>query len=78
MADSDKKAYLTAQKCVMTSPAKLGKFPGAKTRWDELAGLHQVHALTIHSTGNFLPYHRYFIKVNQALLAECGYNGPIP
>ena len=78
MKDEDKKAYLTANQCIMTSPAKLAKFPGAKTRWDEFAGLHQVHALTIHSTGNFLPYHRYFLKVHEGLLKECGYIGPLP
>ena len=78
MASADKEAYLKAQKCVFTSPAKLNKLPGAKTRWDELVSLHQLMALQIHSTGVFLPFHRYFLNVHKALLTECGYSGALP
>lgn len=78
MAAEDKKAYLAAQVCAMKSPAKVGKLPGAVTRWDELASLHQIHALQIHSTGQFLPYHRYFLHVHEFLLNECGYHGGMP
>jgi tyrosinase len=76
--DEDKKAYLAAQQCVMGTPAKLNKMPGAKTRWDELVGLHQLMALQIHSTGQFLPFHRYLLHGQQYLLSECGYTGPLP
>ena len=64
----------------MTKPAKLPKLKalGAKTRWDELVMLHQVEALQIHSTGTFLPFHRYFLHVHQFLLAECGYKDGLP
>lgn len=78
LTNDEKSAYLKAQKCIMTSPAKLNKLPGAKTRWDELASLHQLHALQIHSTGTFLPYHRYFLHIHDFLLAECGYTGGHP
>ena len=73
-----KKAYLAAQVCILKSPAKLSILPGAKTRWDELVGLHQILALQIHTTGNFLPYHRYFLHTHKALLKECGYTDSIP
>ena len=78
MSKDDKTAYLTAQKCIMTSPAKLRVLPGAKTRWDELVGLHQINALQVHSTGQFLPWHRYFLHIHDFLLAECGYTGGHP
>jgi len=62
----------------MAKPAKLNRMPGAKTRWDELVGLHQIMALQIHSTGTFLPFHRYLLHAQQFLLSECGYTGPLP
>ncbi|KAK3377598.1 hypothetical protein B0H63DRAFT_477473 [Podospora didyma] len=76
-SDADKKAYLAANRCLLTSPQKQNIFPGAKTRWDEFVALHQLHALQIHTTGQFLPYHRYYIKVLEFLLLECGYHGPL-
>lgn len=78
ISDEEKKAYLAANKCVLTSPQKLNRIPGAKTRWDELVALHQIHALQIHTTGQFLPYHRYYLKTHEFLLRECGYEGAIP
>ncbi|KAK4159275.1 hypothetical protein QBC43DRAFT_272821 [Cladorrhinum sp. PSN259] len=80
MKKPEQKAYLDAVRCVMTKPAKLPKLKalGAKTRWDELVMLHQVEALQIHSTGTFLPFHRYFLHVQQFLLGECGYKGGLP
>ncbi|KAM7206881.1 hypothetical protein V8F20_002587 [Naviculisporaceae sp. PSN 640] len=77
MAESDKKAYLAANRCIITSPQKLNRLPGAKTRWDELVSLHQIHALQIHTTGQFLPYHRYYLKTFEFLMQECGYHGPL-
>ena len=62
----------------MTSPQKLNRLPGAKTRWDELVSLHQIHALQIHTTGQFLPYHRYYLKTLEFLLRECGFKGTLP
>ncbi|KAF2272331.1 Di-copper centre-containing protein [Westerdykella ornata] len=76
MKAADKEAYLKATTCLLSSPAKT-KLPGVKTRWDDLASLHQLHALQIHSTGLFLPYHRYFLHVHEHLVRECGYQGPM-
>lgn len=77
MNDTDKAAYLKAAKCLFTSPSK-AKLPGAKTRWDDLGSLHQLHAGQIHSTGPFLPWHRYFLHVHETLMRnECGYKGPM-
>ncbi|KAB5518927.1 hypothetical protein GE09DRAFT_977947 [Coniochaeta sp. 2T2.1] len=75
---TQKAAYLAAQTCILKSPQKLNRLPGAKTRWDELVALHQLLALQIHTTGNFLPYHRYFLNIQKSLLQECGYNDTLP
>jgi tyrosinase len=70
---------LEAQVCIIQSPAKSEqRLPGAKTRWDELVSLHQIHALQIHTSGQFLPYHRYFLHAHEQLLSECGYNDVLP
>lgn len=78
MAHSDKQAYIDAEVCLFKRPQKLNKMPGAISRRDEFASLHQIMALQIHSTGTFLPYHRYFLNVHEVLLAECGYTGGLP
>lgn len=78
ISTADKKAYLKANRCLLESPQKLNRLPGAKTRWDELVSLHQIHALQIHTTGQFLPYHRYYLKTLEFLLRECGYKGAMP
>ncbi|KAH7305208.1 hypothetical protein B0I35DRAFT_471667 [Stachybotrys elegans] len=78
LSADQKRAYLKAQQCILETPQKQNTLPGAKTRWDELVSLHQIHAFQIHTTGNFLPYHRYFLHVHEALLRECGYNGTLP
>lgn len=78
ITNAQRTAYLKAQVCVLQSPSKENRIPGVKTRWDEIVGLHQILALQIHSTGNFLPYHRYFLHVHKYLLSECGYTDPIP
>jgi len=62
----------------MSTPQKLNRLPGAKTRWDELVSLHQIHALQIHTTGQFLPYHRYYLKTLETLLRECNFKGVMP
>lgn len=80
MPRAEQKAYIKAQQCVIKKPPK---YPNsmklvAKMRWDETVLLHQVEALQIHSTGTFLPFHRYFLHVQQFLLGECGYTGGLP
>jgi hypothetical protein len=78
ISNTQRAAYLKANQCIFKSPPKQGRMPWAKTRWDEFVGLHQIMALQIHSTGNFLPYHRYFLNILKSLLAECGYTDSLP
>ena len=53
--------------------------PGAKSRYDDFVAVHINQTLTIHSTANFLSWHRYFTwTYEQALRIECGYTGYQP
>ncbi|KAL2108613.1 hypothetical protein VUR80DRAFT_3574 [Thermomyces stellatus] len=77
LGDSQKRAYLDAQKCVMQKPGSLG-LPGARTKFEEMASNHQILGRTIHATGAFFPYHRYLLHAHELLLKECGYSDGIP
>ncbi|KAI8627356.1 Di-copper centre-containing protein [Xylariaceae sp. FL1651] len=81
LSAADRKAYIKAVLCVTNSPSKLDhtKYPGAKTRYDDFVAVHINQTMSIHSTGNFLSWHRYFTwAYEQVLRNECGYNGTQP
>ncbi|KAK3325055.1 hypothetical protein B0H66DRAFT_109635 [Apodospora peruviana] len=81
LSTSDKKAYITAVKCLQSKPANYpaSVAPGAKTRFDDFVATHINQTLSIHYTGNFLGWHRYYIWIyEQALRSECGYKGSLP
>ncbi|KAG7133880.1 Tyrosinase P like protein [Verticillium longisporum] len=62
-------------------PSKVGSsdVPGARTRYDDFVAIHINQTLSIHGTGNFLTWHRYFIhSYVTALRDECGYEGYQP
>ncbi|KAG9230340.1 hypothetical protein BJ875DRAFT_158608 [Amylocarpus encephaloides] len=78
---ADRKAYIKAVQCLISSPSKLpaGKFPGAVTRYEDFVVVHMQQTLKIHGTGSFLSWHRYYTwAYEQALRNECGYNGTQP
>ncbi len=77
LSADEKHAYIDAELCVMGTPAKTN-LPGAKTRFDELVSSHQIQALLVHSTGVFLPFHRYLLHAHHTFLRDCGYTGVIP
>ncbi|KAH6854785.1 hypothetical protein B0I37DRAFT_39569 [Chaetomium sp. MPI-CAGE-AT-0009] len=77
----EKKAYIAAMLCIMEKPSKLdpAKFPGAKSRYDDFVVVHMNQTMTIHGTGNFLSWHRYYTwAFERVLQTECGYNGTQP
>ncbi|KAK8074628.1 Di-copper centre-containing protein [Apiospora hydei] len=81
LTDGEKKAYITAVQCLTSAPSKLNptNYPGAKTRFDDFVAVHINQTMSIHGTGNFLSWHRYFTwAYEQALRNECGYNGTQP
>ncbi|KAK3336363.1 hypothetical protein B0T19DRAFT_480908 [Cercophora scortea] len=77
----ERKQYIAAMLCMMSTPSKLDqkKFPGAKSRYDDFVVVHINQTLSIHNTGSFLSWHRYYLwSFERVLREECGYNGTAP
>ncbi|TLD25198.1 hypothetical protein PspLS_06104 [Pyricularia sp. CBS 133598] len=73
--------YVNAVKCLMKLPARTPQevAPGAKSRYDDFNVLHVQKTLDVHYTGNFQPWHRWFIfNYELALREECAYKGYQP
>ncbi|SMR64572.1 unnamed protein product [Zymoseptoria tritici ST99CH_3D1] len=77
---AQKLAYIAAVKCMTTKPSISGDLvPGARSRLDDFVGTHVNQTLRIHTTGNFLSWHRYFLYTYEtALRSECNYTGYQP
>ncbi|KAK7972185.1 Di-copper centre-containing protein [Apiospora saccharicola] len=76
-----RKNYIQAAQCLYDSPSKLGAQYGwpTKSRHDDFVAVHVNMTMTIHNTGNFLGWHRYFLhSYETALREECGYTGYMP
>jgi len=81
LSSSEKKEYIAAVNCLSKKPAKTpaGLAAGAKNRYDDFVVTHINQTLSIHGTGNFLTWHRYFTwAYEQTLRKECGYKGYQP
>lgn len=80
LSKSNRKKYTDAVLCLQSKPARSGSIaPGAKSRYDDFLATHINQTLTIHGTGNFLSWHRYYVYTfEEALRNECGYKGYIP
>jgi tyrosinase len=77
MTETEKTNYVNANKCLFRLPARSG-LPGTKNRWDDLVAVHQRMSRTVHGTGQFLPWHRYYLNVFERMLREeCAYRGPM-
>ncbi|KAL7917048.1 hypothetical protein ACQKWADRAFT_324968 [Trichoderma austrokoningii] len=73
--------YIKAVKCLQNLPphSPASVVPGARSRYDDFLAAHIQHTLSIHLTGNFLPWHRWLIhEYERALREECGYTGYQP
>ncbi|KAK7186377.1 Di-copper centre-containing protein [Paraphaeosphaeria sporulosa] len=81
LTKEEKLEYIRAVNCIRTQPSKLpaGKYPGAKTRYDDFVVVHMNMTPTVHSTANFMHWHRYYIWAYEtALKTECGFKGAQP
>ncbi|KAF2170345.1 hypothetical protein M409DRAFT_64119 [Zasmidium cellare ATCC 36951] len=80
LCDDEKRDYINAVRCLQTRPSISGELvPGARNRYDDFVGTHINQTLSIHSTGNFLTWHRYFVSTYEtALREECGFKAPLP
>lgn len=88
MTSANKKSFVDAIVCLTKKPSR-GVAPGPdgaadtggriSTLWDDLYWTHSFQYRSVHSTDNFLPFHRYFVHVFEKLLrSECGYKAPLP
>ncbi|XDG05264.1 hypothetical protein ABKA04_004879 [Annulohypoxylon sp. FPYF3050] len=74
----DRKAFVTAIKCLMDKPSS-GNFQGAKNRYEDLVSVHQQLTPQIHQRAVFLVWHRYYVSVFESLMREeCGFNRAFP
>lgn len=48
MSDTEKSAYIEAELCLMSTPAKAG-IEGAQNRWDELDWAHIAQSNIVHN-----------------------------
>ncbi|PPQ83615.1 hypothetical protein CVT25_006300 [Psilocybe cyanescens] len=79
LSNLEKADYIKAVKCLQSHPARDPAMPEAKTRFDEFQAYHIVLADKIHNLGQFLPWHRHYIRsYEKGLRNECGYNGTFP
>uniref|UniRef100_A0A0B7K4V5 Tyrosinase copper-binding domain-containing protein n=1 Tax=Bionectria ochroleuca TaxID=29856 RepID=A0A0B7K4V5_BIOOC len=81
LSKKERKAYIDAVLCIMNKPSKADPSfaPGARSRYDDFVAVHINQTLSIHGTGNFLTWHRYFTwAYESALRDECGYHGTQP
>jgi tyrosinase len=66
---------------MINAPSKFehGRYPGVVTRYEDFVAVHINQTGTIHGTGNFLSWHRYYVwAYEKALREECGYKGAQP
>ncbi|KAG5744610.1 hypothetical protein H9Q70_012690 [Fusarium xylarioides] len=81
LSKGERRAYINAVLCLRKKPSKADPAfaPGARTRYDDFVAVHINQTLSIHGTGNFFTWHRYFTwAYEQALRDECGYTGTQP
>ncbi|ESK82179.1 monooxygenase [Moniliophthora roreri MCA 2997] len=78
LTPGERNDYLTAVKCLYTSPTK-GIYPDkpfVKTRMDDIAWTHSIVQEQVHLVWTFLPFHRWFIQFYEDVLRnECNYTG---
>ena len=77
----ERRKYIAAVQCLGKIEAKtsLSEAPGVRRRYDDFIAAHINQTFTIHSTGNFLGWHRFLVwTYEQTLRNECGYDGYQP
>ncbi|KAH9821058.1 hypothetical protein DFH28DRAFT_1050679 [Melampsora americana] len=81
LTKSERIDYINSILCLKSKPSITPHLIaiGAKSRFDDFIVTHINQTLTIHGTGNFLAWHRYFLfTFEKALREECGYKGYQP
>lgn len=73
--------YVRSVQCLRSLPPRTlsNVSTGARSRFDDFTVTHIQRTLDIHFTGNFMPWHRWFVfQFEKALREECGYGGFLP
>ncbi|EFQ35597.1 hypothetical protein CGRA01v4_04095 [Colletotrichum graminicola] len=81
LTNAERKSYTDAVRCLQAKPNRTppSLVPGARSRFDDWVSVHINQTKTIHYTGTFLAFHRYFTwEYEQALRNECGYTSYQP
>ncbi|KAK4217500.1 tyrosinase-like protein [Rhypophila decipiens] len=80
LSPAQRKNFIAAVKCLQGKPSILppGVAPGSVSLFDDFEAIHINQTMTIHLTGTFLTWHRWFIYTYEKKLQQCGYNGNLP
>lgn len=81
LSRAEKLDYVRAVQCLQTLPPRTpaNVSSGARSRFDDFIVVHIQQTLSIHFSGIFLPWHRWFMhSYEKALREECGYKGYQP
>ncbi|TFK21130.1 tyrosinase [Coprinopsis marcescibilis] len=71
--------FIRAVKCLQLRRPKHSSNSAVKNVWDELIETHIDEAHKAHTVGQFLPWHRNYLRIYENLLREsCLYFGPLP
>ncbi|EUC60319.1 tyrosinase tyrosinase: common central domain protein [Rhizoctonia solani AG-3 Rhs1AP] len=77
LSQDQRDSFHSAVKCLQTKPSALN-VPESQTLYDDFSYVHYTINVTIHHVSSFFPWHRYFLVLHEAAMAECGYSDPIP
>ncbi|KAF9478985.1 Di-copper centre-containing protein [Pholiota conissans] len=78
LSREEKASYIDAIKCLQSRPAVKPVIKAARSRYDEFQAFHINQADAVHVAGEFLPWHRQYVKNYEAELHKCGYKGGNP
>ncbi|KAJ4297425.1 hypothetical protein N0V88_004348 [Collariella sp. IMI 366227] len=68
----EKSSYISAVKCILKKPARTPAFnnTGVISRYDDLVYTHIQQTFSMHYTGHFLAWHRYYVATYERMLRE--------
>ncbi|KAJ5714559.1 Di-copper centre-containing protein [Penicillium malachiteum] len=79
LTDKEKYEFIKAELCLMSHPPVTGLVENATNVWDEIAHIHIDQGNDIHYVGQFLPWHRYYVRMHELALQNlCNYKGAHP
>ncbi|KAJ1305208.1 hypothetical protein OPQ81_000237 [Rhizoctonia solani] len=77
LSQDQRDKFHKAVKCLQDKPSTL-TVEESKSLYDDFTYVHYTINKTIHHVSSFFPWHRYFVVLREAAMAECGYSDPMP